>query len=152
MAHDSTDLLTARLDVVEAKLAIADLVHDYARAIRHNKTEDIEGLFAPDAFFEVRGGHPSKPEFEVQQRFDSAQAIGAFMMQGKGHPHPIPLVHNLMIEVDGDRASGLLAMEGQVYGTEHKIIGEYHDSYVRIGGQWKFASRTYTMYMAASSM
>ena len=141
-----------RLDVIEAKLAIADLVYDYARAIRHNANEDIEGMFAPDAFFEVRGGHPSQPEFEVQQRFDSAREVGEFMMQGKGHPHPVPLVHNLMIEVDGDRARGLCAMEGQVYGTENKIIGEYRDSYVRLDGKWKFASRTYTMYTAASKM
>jgi len=141
-----------RLDVIEAKLAIADLVHDYARAVRHNKVEDVEGMYAPDSFFEVRGGHPSEPEYKVQNRYDGAKAIGAFMMEGKGRPHPIPLVHNLMIEVDGDRATGLLAMEGQVYGTEHKIIGEYQDSYVRIGGRWKFASRIYTMYTAASSM
>jgi len=152
MANDSTDSLAARLDVVEAKLAIADLVHDYARAIRHNKTEDIEGMYAPDSFFEVRGGHPSQPDYKVQNRYEGAKAIGAFMMEGKGRPHPIPLVHNLMIEVDGDRASGLLAMEGQVYGTEHKIIGEYRDAYVRIDGKWKFASRVYTMYMAASNM
>jgi ketosteroid isomerase-like protein len=141
-----------RLDRIESKLAIADLVHDYARAIRHNRTEDIAGMFAPDSFFEVRGGHPSQPDYAVQQRFEGAKAIGEFMMQGKGRPHPVPLVHNLMIEVDGDRASGLCAMEGQVYGTEHKIIGEYRDSYVRIDGRWKFASRTYTMYTAASSM
>jgi len=141
-----------RLDIVESKLAIADLVYDYARAIRHNANEDIEGLFAPDAFFEVRGGHPSKPEYEVQNRYNSAKEIGEFMMQGKGHPHPVPLVHNLMIEVDGDRASGLCAMEGQVYGSEHTIIGEYRDAFVRLDGKWKFASRVYTMYKAASSM
>lgn len=141
-----------RLDVIEAKLAIADLVYDYARAIRHNANEDIEGMFAPDAFFEIRGGHPSQGEFTVQNRYDSARAIGEFMMKGKGHPHPVPLVHNLMIEVDGDRASGLCAMEGQVYGTENRIIGEYRDAFVRIGGKWKFASRTYTMYVAASRM
>ena len=144
--------IESRLDVVESKLAIADLVHDYARAIRHNANEDIEGLFAPDAFFEVRAGHPSQPEYTVQNRYNSAKEIGEFMMKGKGTAHPVPLVHNLMIEVDGDRASGLLAMEGQIYGTEHKIIGEYNDSYVRINGRWKFASRVYTMYMAASSM
>jgi ketosteroid isomerase-like protein len=144
--------LEERLDIVESKLAIADLVHDYARAIRHNATEDIEGLFAPDAFFEVRSGHPSKPEYDVQNRFDSAKEIGAFMMKGKGTAHPVPLVHNLMIEVDGDRATGLLAMEGQIYGTDHKIIGEYQDGYVRTGGEWKFASRIYTVYKAASSM
>lgn len=141
-----------RLDIVESKLAIADLVYDYTRAIRHNANEDIEGMFAPDGTFEVRGGHPSQPEYEVQQRFNSAREVGEFMMKGKGHPHPVPLVHNLMIEVDGDRASGICAMEGQVYGTDNKIIGEYRDSYVRLNGKWKFASRTYTMYTAASKM
>lgn len=138
---------TRRLDAIEAKMAIADLVHSYARSIRHNKVEDIEGLFAPDSFFEVRGGHPSKPEFEVQNRYDGARAIGEFMEQGKGQAHPVPLIHNLLIELDGERASGSCAMEGQVYGTEHKMMGEYRDAFVRIDGRWLFASRTFTMYV-----
>jgi hypothetical protein len=141
-----------RLDVIEAKLAIADLIHDYARAIRHNANEDVEGMFAPDAFFELRRGHPSQPEYEVQYRHEGAAMIGSSMMDGKGKPHPVPLIHNVIIKVDGDRASGLIAMEGQVYGTEHGIMGEYRDAYVRIDGNWKFASRTFTMYAAASSM
>jgi len=143
---------TQRLDAIEAKMAIADLVHGYAKAIRHNKPELVEALFAPDSSFEVRGGHPSNPEFTVQSHFDGAKAIGAFMNEGKGRAHPVPLIHNLMIELDGDRASGTCAMEGHVYGTEHKMIGEYRDSYVRIDGSWLFASRTFTMYMTSSSM
>jgi hypothetical protein len=138
---------TQRLDAIEAKMAIADLVHDYAKSIRHNKVEEIEGLFASDSFFEIRDGHPSKPEFEVQNRFDGARAIGAFMEKSKGSAHPIPLIHNLMIDLDGERASGTCAMEGQFYSTEHKMIGEYQDSYVRIDGRWLFASRTFTMYV-----
>ena len=137
-----------RLDTIESKLAIADLVHGYARAIRHNKVEDVEALFAPDSTFEVRGGHPSKPEFEVQNRYESARAIGAFMNESKGSAnHPVPLIHNLMIELDGDRASGSCSMEGHFWGTEHKMIGEYRDSFVRIDGRWLFASRSFTMYV-----
>lgn len=141
-----------RLNIIEAKLAIADLVHDYARAIRHNKVEEVGGMFTPDSFFEVRAGHPSEPQFEVQERLDGAKAIGNFMKEGKGRPHPIPLVHNLMIEVDGDRASSICAMEGQVYGTEYRVMGEYRDSFARIDGCWRFVSRTFTMYTEASSL
>lgn len=141
--------IESRLESIEAKLAIADLVHDYARAIRHNATEDIEGMFAPDAFFEIRAGHPSSGAFTVQNRLEGAQAIGAFMMMGKGRPHPVPLIHNLVIALDGDRASALCAMEAQVFGTSERIIGEYRDSFLRIAGKWKFASRIYTTYVSA---
>jgi hypothetical protein len=39
-----------------------------------------------------------------------------------------------------------------MYRSKGGIFGEYHDSYRRIDGRWHFASRTYTIYSAASSV
>lgn len=136
----------------EARVAIADLVHGYARAVRHDRPEDVPPLFAPEGFFEIRDGHPSKPEFSVRTRLDGPDAIGEYLMAGKGKPHPVPLIHNLMIALDGDRASADSVMEAQVFGTEHRVFGEYRDTFRRVEGRWLFASRTFTMFTAASTV
>lgn len=148
--HRMTD--SERLDSIESRAAIADLVHEYARCVRDDRPEDVPALFAPDGSFEIRDGHPSKPEFAVRARFESPAALGDYLMAGKGKPHPVPLIHNLMIEVEGDTGTANSVMEAQVFGTEHKVFGEYRDSFRRIAGRWLFASRTYTIFSAASSV
>ena len=52
-----TGPLEARIAAIEARQAITDLVHAYARAIRHDRCEDVPALFAPDGWFEVRMWH-----------------------------------------------------------------------------------------------
>jgi len=74
------------------------------------------------------------------------------MMPMKGHQHPVPLIHNLSIDVDGDAARGNCVMEAHIYGTETKVQGEYHDSFRRVDGTWLFAARVYTIFRAASTL
>jgi hypothetical protein len=138
--------IAARLDGLEARAAVADLVHAYALAVRKDRPEDVPALFAPDGWFEIRDGHPSSGQFTVRARFDSAQAIGDYLQQGKGKPHPVPLIHNLMVEIDGDGATATSVMEGQVFGTDHRVFGEYHDTFRKVDGAWRFASRTFTIF------
>jgi len=141
-----------RLDRMEAQAAIADLVHEYARLIRRDQSDEVSALFTQDASFETRDGHPDKQESAVRSRMEGRDRIHDFMIQGKGRPHPVPLIHNLMIEVEGDSATGNCVMEGTIYGTEHKVYGEYRDSFSRVDGRWLFASRSFTMFTAGSSL
>jgi hypothetical protein len=136
----------ARLVELEARAAVADLVHAYALAVRKDRPEDVPALFAPDGWFEIRDGHPSNGQFTVRARFDSAQAIGDYLLQGKGKPHPVPLIHNLMVKIDGDEATATSVMEGQVFGTDHRVFGEYLDTFRKVDGAWRFASRTFTIF------
>ena len=144
--------LAARLDAIESRAAIADLVHGYARAVRRDRPVDVIALFVPDGWFEIREGHPSRGDATVRARFDSPQALADYLLQGKGKPHPVPLIHNLMIEVDGDTATAGSVMAAEVFGTAHKVKGEYRDSFCRVDGRWRFASRIYTIYSADSSV
>lgn len=141
-----------RLDRLEARAAIADLVHEYARRVRLDRPEDVPALFASDGWFEIRDGHPSQSTFTVRARFDSPRDLGAYLMTGKGKPHPVPLIHNLQTAVSGETASATSVMEAQVFGTEHRVFGEYRDAFRRIGDEWRFASRIYTIYTAGSSV
>ena len=149
---DSAETLEQRIDRIEAKTACADLVHAYARFIRSDQPDKVSALFAPGGTFEVRDGHPDKPEFTLRSHNASPAEINAHLAPNKGKPHPVPLIHNLTIEVDGDTARGTCVMEARIYGADIKVTGEYHDSFRRIDGRWYFASRIYTIFSGASSV
>lgn len=148
----SSEVDSTRLAVIEARLAIADLVHGYARAIRRDMPEDAVALFTEDGWFETRDGHPSKFGHKVRWRLEGRQAVLDYLLPNKGKPHPVPLIHNLMIEVTGETATASSVMEAQVLGTTNKVFGEYQDHFRREEGEWRFASRTYTIFTAASSV
>lgn len=138
--------LEARIARLEAQAAIADLVHGYARAIRREVYEDVGALFAADGTFEVRTGHPDRAEFTVRSRYDSPRALVAYLLEGKGKPHPVPLIHNLMIEVKGNTASASSVMVASITGTDKEVKGEYRDNFVVVDGCWLFSARIYTVF------
>jgi ketosteroid isomerase-like protein len=146
MAEETAASLAERIDALEARAAIADLIHDYARCIRRDEPEKVAALFTPDGVFEIRDGHPDRPGHTVRSRLEGAAAIDAYLAPGKGKPHPIPLIRNLMIEVAGDSAAANSVMDARIFGTDHAVSGEYHDRFRRVGGRWLFASRTFTMF------
>lgn len=141
--------LEARVERLEAEAAIAAAVHGYARCIRRDEPEAAADFFADDGWFEIRDGHPSKPEFTLRSRLEGREGVRAYLAPNKGKPHPVPLIHNLMIEVDGDRASANSVMEAQIHGTSHTVKGEYRDQFRRIAGNWFFESRIYTIFASA---
>lgn len=152
MPDETTAALPVRLDRVEARFAIADLIHQYARFVRYDEPDRVAELFAADAFFEIRDGHPGGGAFTVRHRLASPAAIAAHLAPVRGTAQPIPLIHNTIIEVEGDTGRASSVMEAQLYGTSHRIQGEYDDRFRRIAGAWYFSSRTYTIFSGASSV
>ena len=135
-----------RIDRLESIGAITDLVHAYAQAVRREEAERAAGLFVPAGTFELRDGHPDRSEFTVRQHFESSKALLDYLREGKWKPHPIPLIHNVMVELDGDTATANSMMAAPIYGTDHEILGEYRDSFVRTDGRWLFSARIFTLY------
>jgi hypothetical protein len=142
--------LAARVERLEAQRAVADLIHTYAKFIRSDQPEKVASLFLPGGSFEVRDGHPDKEEYTVRSSDRSQAEVDAKMTPMKGKPHPVPLIRNLIVEVDGDVATANCVMDAKIYGTSHGIMGEYHDTCRRIDGRWYFASRVFTIYKDAS--
>jgi hypothetical protein len=130
----------------KARQEIADLVHGYALAIRRNRPEDAAALFAEHGWFEIRDGHPSRPEFTVRNRLESRAGVLEHLAPNKGKPHPIPMIHNLMITLDGDTASATSVMEAIIIESGTRVIGDYDDHFTIEDGRWRFASRTYTIF------
>jgi hypothetical protein len=58
-----------------------------------------------------------------------------------------PFVHNHVIELEGDTATGTcyLDLRAVVDGKSMIGSGSYEDRYVRVGDGWKFRSRKLTM-------
>lgn len=135
-----------------SRQAAADLVHTYAKFVRTDHMELVPGLFTQDGVFEMRDGHPSKPEFSVRMRIEGQEHLKTFYGPSTGNPHPVPLVHNIIVEADGDTAKGTCVMEGQIYGTKQRVYGEYHDDFRKVNGKWLFASRVFTMFTAEASI
>ena len=144
--------LAQRLDRLESRLAIAELIHTYARCIRYDQPDEVGALFTGDGAFELREGHPDKAEFTVKYRLEGRDSVHAQMSHNKGTAHPVPLIHNLIVELDGDRATATCVMNGTIYGTAHTIMGEYRDSFRREQGKWLFSERIFTMFAAASAL
>ncbi|MDR2856839.1 MAG: nuclear transport factor 2 family protein [Novosphingobium sp.] len=144
--------LARRIDHVEARFEIADLIHSYARYIRRDEPENVAQLFLPDGSFEIRDGHPDRPDYTVRSLHKSRSEINEHLAPNKGKPHPVPLIRNLIVEVDGDTAVANCVMDATIYGTAHRIQGEYRDHCRRVDGRWYFKSRIYTIYAGASSL
>lgn len=142
--------LAARIDRLEAQGAVADLIHTYAKFIRSDQPDRVASLFLTDGSFEVRDGHPDSDDFTVRSLDRSRAEIDAKMAAMKGKPHPVPLIRNMIVEVDGDSASANCVMDARIYGTSHGIMGEYRDTCRRVDGRWYFASRIFTIYKDAS--
>jgi hypothetical protein len=144
--------LAARIERLEAQGAVADLIYTYARFLRSDQPEKIAGLFLPEGTFEVRDGDPDKDEHSVRSHHRNRAEIDASMTPMKGKPHPVPLIRNLVVEVDGDSATANCVMDARIYGTDHGIMGEYRDACRKVDGRWYFASRVFTMYRQSSQI
>lgn len=139
--------LLDRIALIEAKAAIADVVHGYAHAIRHGRGADAAALFMKDGTFEMRDGLPGRQDFQLRNRLEGRVAVQRYLTQEGGPATAIicPMIHNLIIDVAGSTARASSVMMGQVLGSSHSILGEYEDSF-RFDGTWLFAARIYTIF------
>lgn len=142
--------LAERIDRLEARFAVADLIHAYARHIRRDEPDQVAALFLPDGTFEIRDGHPDRSDYTVRSLHRSAAEVHAHLAPGKGKPHPVPLIRNLIVEVEGDTAMANSVMDARIHGTGHAIQGEYRDICRRVDDKWYFQSRIFTIYTGAS--
>lgn len=135
-----------RLDIVESEAEIAWLVHGYARAMRGGRPQDAVQLFTADGTFEICQGMPGKG-FTIGTRLNSpAELLAHLTRDDQPSPPVCPMIHNLMIDIDGDTARANSIMETPVLGTDHRILGEYHDSFRREDGRWLFSARQYVVF------
>ena len=126
-----------RIQVLEDKDAIRELTARYCYAVARNDLEGVVSLFCEDG------------EFVMEDRsFSGREGIRAGYGAGMPDPSPKPFIQNHVIEVDGDRASGICAVEIRAVqgGEAYTGAGHYEDEYRREDDGWKFARRRFVVY------
>jgi hypothetical protein len=140
----------ARIQLLEARVAIADVVHGYAFNIRSGNAAACEKLFTEDAVFEVRERTGGAGITQTRSKLSGRSAIMAHLTDGAASQIRLcPLIQNLIIHVSGREAVSTSAMIAFVLPAGKGIIGEYEDSF-RYEGEWRFCYRIYTILGEAS--
>jgi hypothetical protein len=132
--------LEQRIALIEARDAIRELRARYGWHAARGDFAGVAGLFAPDGVFEF-----SMPS--GRQRLSSRAAISA-ALSGLFKPVAVmPMIHNEIINVDGDQAWGTCAMESRVAPNyDGGFVGYYHDRARRFDDGWLFTERRWFLY------
>ena len=126
-----------RIRALEDREAIRELTARYCQLAVGGRAEEIAALFTREGVMEsgdscVRG---QGPLLELYR--SSFQTL-----------RPIPSVHNHVVELAGDRATGFCSIELRMVenGEAVTAAGHYEDAFEREGGVWKFAHRKLIFY------
>ncbi len=117
--------------------AIRDLVRRYAHHVWQGQPRECAALFSEDAEMDTGDRPPIRGRAALQAAYEEI-FVGAALR---------PFVHNHVIELDGDRATGVcyLDLHGSIGGRSVTGTGHYEDEYVREGARWLFRSRKLSM-------
>ena len=144
MSLDSSDQAASR---TAAREAIADLVHGYALVVRRGEAARCPELFTADGSFETREGDPrDRANTRRLSLAEGREAVGRYLAASTSRVRMLPMIHNLIIEIDSDRATASSLMVGRPWPEGPEVIGEYADNFRREHGQWLFSSRVYTIF------
>jgi hypothetical protein len=134
------------IEVMVARTAIAEVLYGYARGIRNGDVSTCVEMFTHDAVFEVRDAAPAEAAgYRVRHILRGREEIRAYLQYGAAASvKAYPLIHNLMIEVNGLEAFSNCMMTAWVLPVGRQVLGEYEDRY-RWEQGWRFVSRIYTI-------
>jgi ketosteroid isomerase-like protein len=117
--------------------AIRDLARRYAHCVWQQDAAGASALFADDAEMDTGEGPPLRGREAVREAYEAMFETTVLR----------PMVHNHVIDLDGDRAGGTcyLDLSAVMDGADRVGSGYYLDRYVRVGENWRFQSRKLTM-------
>lgn len=126
-----------RIRRIEDWIELCELRYEYCYRIDSRDWDAFAALFTNDAHL----------DFDPVGTFDGRDAIRDFAehVVGAQHPFLAHMVHNPVIEIDGDSASGRWYFEVPCTfeeGSAGWIQGRYDDTYRRVGDEWLFEAVT----------
>jgi ketosteroid isomerase-like protein len=128
-------------DEIVRELADLESIRDLARRYAHSVWQkDVTGaidLFSDDAVMDMGDRPPIEGRAALLAEYEATFDLSTFK----------PFVHNHVIELDGDRATGTvyLDLRASAEGTPMTGHGFYRDRYIRTPAGWKFEYRLLTM-------
>lgn len=130
-----------------AKGDIADLVNAYALNVRSRNASGSGDFFTEDAWFETWRIPPGEAAPVLANRLEGRDAILAYITKAsQGAVTVCPMIHNLLIEVNGRQAASNCVMAAVTIPGGAEIIGEYQDTFA-FDGRWRFSSRRYVILL-----
>lgn len=117
--------------------SIRDLARRYAHGVWSSDVEGVVALFTEDGEMDPGNDEPIRGREAIRKVY--GRMIGAQGFQ--------PFVHNHVICLDGDQATGVCYLDLRAVADDQSLIGAgyYVDSYVRVEQGWKFKSRRLRM-------
>lgn len=119
--------------------AIRDLPVRYCDCVWRGDIAQLVNLFSEDATFIVKG--------RAHEAVTSGHADLRKMYEGAlGDAQPRPYIHNHVVDLKGPaRATGRCYVELRSFARAMEWIGSgyYEDEYVKVGDDWKFATRRF---------
>jgi len=120
--------------------AIRALPQRYCDCVWRGDVAGVVDLFAEDGSFSISGGGRKR---RAHGRSELLKTYGSDLSTIK----PRPYIHNHVIELKGNRASGRCYLEVRNAADNMSLMGTgyYNDEYVKVGEEWKFQSRSFNM-------
>ena len=125
--------LEARIRRLEDRAEIIELTARYCRYVTEASKEKIVALYVPDGVFDRTNsnGTVARGHAELLKTYGNS-GPNAFL----------PVIHNHIVELDGDEAAGTCVVESPVRaGKPNGFVSRYEDKYRRVDGKWLFAER-----------
>jgi ketosteroid isomerase-like protein len=134
MGTTSTDDLVRAL---ADKDAIRDLARRYADCVWRGDAAGAADLFAEDGEMDTGDRPPIRGRAALRAEYETMLAGAALL----------PFVHDHLVELAGDAASGVCHLDLRATLNGRSMIGAgwYDDRYVRVGDGWRFRSRRLTL-------
>lgn len=127
----------ATLRALADREAIRELAVRYAHGVWTKDVAALTALFTQDGQMDTGGG----------QLLSGREAIRATYERVFARDDYFPFVHNHVIDLDGDNASGTCYLDLRAVTGDRRMagFGSYRDDYARTPDGWRFRSRTLTM-------
>ena len=139
---DTSATAEKRLAQLEDQEAIRQLLLDYGHTLDTRDFAGFAALFADDAVY-VGGGPTGESHGPAAIRAALEKTFAA-NPSGVSGPN-MHLFFNETIHLDGDKATGVSKGVFTVQNADGRpdmlIFATYHDTFVRVNGQWKFERR-----------
>lgn len=133
-----------RIREIADREEIRELVARYALGIARGW--QVGHLFTDDGIFIQR--LPGVPP----EQFQGKDALIPMYQNVADTSRPLPMIHNHIIVIDGDKGEGQCSIELRMSHEGQSMIGSgyYEDEYRRVNGRWRFAKRDATLFHICS--
>jgi hypothetical protein len=134
--------LEQRIQELADREEIRELIATYAHRMAHGPA--ASDLFTDDGVYINRGMNDTPPS-ETRGRAALDRHYGDRTGWAE---RPMPMIHNQILEVNGDEAHGICSVEIRLAAKGESIIasGYYQDRFRRVDGRWLFAVRDITLF------